>query len=244
MIRNNIKLSNRLMMSARMVTKGYSVADVGCDHAHTCIYLIKEKISPWAVAMDVRKGPLSHAEENIRQYGYEDRIVTRLSNGLEALETGETDSVIIAGMGGTLTIQILESGMEKAKKSKELILQPQSDIGSVRSFLRNNGFKIIAEDMCRELGKYYTSIKAIPDNSEKDNENLMASEDQAVFDEFGEFLIKQNNPVLTEYLEIMKTKTERVLQRICSEGSSESLEKKEYFKHYLGMVLKASDMVK
>ena len=56
--RDNIKLSERLAMSAGMVTAGSSVADVGCDHAHTCIWLVKHGGVPRAVAMDVRPGPL------------------------------------------------------------------------------------------------------------------------------------------------------------------------------------------
>ena len=233
--RDNLKLSSRLMMSAGMVAHGNSVADIGCDHAHTCIYLIKEGISPFAIAMDVRKGPLAHADANIRLYGYSDRIKTRLSDGLDALNPGETDSIIIAGMGGTLTVMILEKGIEKALSSKELILQPQSDIGMVRKFLRENGFVITAEDMCIEDGKYYNSMKAVPFPKEKKISGPM----QDVYDEFGEILLKSGNPVLKEYLLIMKRKTERVLDRIKSEGSLGSIEKREFFEKYLGLVEKA-----
>ncbi len=243
--RDNIKLSLRLMMSAKMVTHGNSVADVGCDHAHTGIYLIKEGISPFVVAMDVRKGPLTHADANIRLYGYEDRITTRLSDGLDALEKGETDSVIIAGMGGTLTVMILEKGLIKAKAAKELILQPQSDIGMVRKFLRENGFIITDEDMCKEDGKFYNSIKAVPvgmlmpDETGAVNRVDESRDLQEVYDEFGEILLKAGNPVLKEYLLIMKGKTERVLKKIRAGGSSGSHEKKEFFEKYLKIIEKA-----
>ena len=39
--------------------------------------------------MDVRKGPLSRAKEHIRQYGLEEYIQARLSDGLENLKAGE-----------------------------------------------------------------------------------------------------------------------------------------------------------
>ena len=54
------------------------------------------------IAMDVRKGPLSRAQEHIRQYGLEEYIQTRLSDGLEGLKAGEGDTLVIAGMGGPL----------------------------------------------------------------------------------------------------------------------------------------------
>ena len=243
--RDNIVLSLRLMMSAKMVAHGNSVADVGCDHAHTCIYLIKNGISPFAVAMDVRKGPLSHAYANIRLYGYEDRITTRLSDGLDALQKGETDSVIIAGMGGTMTVMILEKGLEKALAAKELILQPQSDIGMVRKFLRENGFIITDEDMCKEDGKFYNSMKAVPlkrltsTGGETYKRTKESGELQEVFDEFGEILLRSENPVLKEYLLIMKGKTERVLEKIRTGGSAGSSEKKEFFENYLKLIEKA-----
>ncbi|MBR4343011.1 MAG: SAM-dependent methyltransferase [Lachnospiraceae bacterium] len=236
MIRDNIKLSNRLMMSVRMVTTGNTVADIGCDHAHTCIYLIKEGISPRAIAMDVRKGPLAHADANIKLYGYEKKISIRLSDGLASLEAGETDSIIITGMGGTLTVQILENGIEKAAAAKELILQPQSDIGMVRCFLRKNGFVIVDEDMCIESGKFYNSIKAVQACGNKKREDNQLIE---VYDEFGEKLLKEHHPICRQYLQVMMKKTERVIKKIMDEGSEGSTDKKEFFENYLVLTKKA-----
>ena len=235
MIRDNIKLSDRLMMSVNMVTKGYSVADIGCDHAHTCIYLVKKGIAPNCVAMDVRKGPLSHADANIRLYGLEGCITTRLSDGLDSLAEGETDAVIITGIGGTLMVQILEKGLNKAAAAKELILQPQSDIGMVRRFLRENGFTVVSEAMVKETGKFYNSMKAVP-CKEKSYEECA---DQEVFDEFGRLLLEGRDPVLSEFLQVMQRKTQRVLLRIKEEGSKESMEKKVFFEHYGRLIEKA-----
>ena len=231
--RDNIKLSERLAMSAGMVTAGSSVADVGCDHAHTCIWLVKHGGVPRAVAMDVRPGPLSHAEANIRLYGLGEKIETRLSDGLEALEAGETDTIIIAGMGGTLTVQILERGLDKAKAAKELILQPQSDLGLVRRFLREHGFIITEEKMCSELGKFYTSMKVVngTDATLELSEVSDADSDilQSVYDEYGEYLLKNKNEILHEVLLILKEKNERILNRISAEGSGDSAERKGFF---------------
>ena len=192
--RDNIKLSERLAMSAGMVTAGSSVADVGCDHAHTCIWLVKHGVVPKAIAMDVRSGPLSHAEANIRLYGLDEHIKTRLSDGLDALLPGETDTIIIAGMGGTLTVQILERGLDKAKAAKELILQPQSDLGMVRRFLREHGFRIREEKMCKESGKFYTSMKVVYEEPDTDIQSSEKETDlQSVYDEFGEYLLKNKN---------------------------------------------------
>ena len=94
-----MQLSKRLSAVAGFVTPGYKVADVGCDHAFTSIYLVANHISPQVIAMDVNLGPLERAKENIEKYKVEDRIIIRRSDGIKELEPGEVDSVILAGMG-------------------------------------------------------------------------------------------------------------------------------------------------
>ena len=101
-----MQLSLRLTAIAEMVTEGNRLVDVGCDHGYLPVYLVQNKKIPTAIAMDVRKGPLSRAEEHIAQYGLLDYIETRLSDGLEALKSGEGDTLVIAGMGGPLMERI------------------------------------------------------------------------------------------------------------------------------------------
>jgi tRNA (adenine22-N1)-methyltransferase len=66
-----MQLSQRLKAVADSVTFGNQVADVGCDHAYISIYLIEHDISPQIIALDVNKGPLNRAQENIYRYGYD-----------------------------------------------------------------------------------------------------------------------------------------------------------------------------
>ena len=104
-----MELSIRLKTVAEAVTKGNRVADVGTDHGYVPIYLVKNNLSPAGIAMDVNKGPLEKAQEHIREEKIGGKIATRLGNGLAPLEPGETDTVIIAGMGGDLICKILKA---------------------------------------------------------------------------------------------------------------------------------------
>ena len=159
-MREKIVISDRMKASASMVTRGNRVCDVGCDHAFVPIYLINQGISPYVIAMDVRKGPLAQAKEHIREYGLDTYIETRLSDGLEYFEIGEADSLICAGMGGKLMMNILKKDAEKTASFKELILQPQSELQQFRYFLRSQGYMITDENMIEEGGKFYSIIKA------------------------------------------------------------------------------------
>lgn len=161
-MKGEVVLSARMEALARMVSRGGRVCDVGCDHGWVSIYLVQQGISPHVLAMDVRQGPLSRAQEHIRQQGLEAYIETRLSDGVTALETGEADTVICAGMGGRLMRRILEEGREKLAAMRELILQPQSEIAAFRAYLRRAGYVTVAEDMVYEDGKYYPMMKVAP----------------------------------------------------------------------------------
>ena len=135
-----MELSVRLQAVADMVTEGTKVADVGTDHAYIPIYLVEHDKNPSAIAMDINRGPLKKAEENISSHNLENKIETRLSDGLKQLHLGEADSVVIAGMGGGLVVKIMEEGTLHKKYVKEWILQPQSEISKVRQYLNENGY--------------------------------------------------------------------------------------------------------
>ena len=126
-----MKLSERLELVLSFVEPGESAADVGTDHGHVPVELVRRTIVKKAVAMDVRKGPLERAEEHVEEVGLSGKIELRLSDGLAKLKAGEADTVVIAGMGGKLTCRILEQGRhvwENWSEGKErLILSPQSE---------------------------------------------------------------------------------------------------------------------
>ena len=158
-------LSERLRAVASLVTPGQTLADNGTDHAYVPIRLVLDSLIPRAIAMDVNEGPLARAKENILRMGLADRIEARLSDGFEALEEGEVQCAVIAGMGGALTIRILNAFPRKVRKLDQLILQPQSELYEVRKYLAENGFRITAEDMVFEDGKYYPMMQVVPEEA-------------------------------------------------------------------------------
>ena len=156
------ELSKRLQAVADLVTPGMRLADVGTDHAYIPIYLTQNGLVPSAIAMDINKGPLERADTHILEHGLDGKIVTRLSDGLVNLKMEEADTMIAAGMGGGLVIHILNEDPAKTRSLKELILQPQSELAKVRRYLEEHRFRIVAEDMVEEDGKYYPIMKVIP----------------------------------------------------------------------------------
>lgn len=194
-------LSKRLETVANMVTKGAVVADIGCDHAYVSIYLLQHQIVKNIIAMDINKGPLQRAKENIAQAGLEERIELRLSDGAQKLSVGEVDTLVIAGMGGALMSKILSSRQEVVDECRELILQPQSEIFLVRKYLLEHGFKISEERMLIEDGKFYTIIKA---------HHGIQQYEQPIYYKYGKYLLEHKNETLREFLQREYKKTKKV----------------------------------
>ena len=189
-----VQLSKRLLAATGMVTKGNIVADVGCDHAYTSIYLCQAGIAPKVIAMDVNKGPLVGAKAHVEEAGLSEQIDIRLSDGLKKLLPGEADTVLLCGMGGLLMIKILSDYPEATASLKELILQPQSEVGEVRMFLHKQGYEITEEHMLKEDGKFYVMMRAVK------SEVPQAYETECDY-VYGKLLLEEKNPVLLEYLD-------------------------------------------
>lgn len=194
-----VELSERMQAVAGLVSGTGTAADVGCDHGYVAIWLVQNHICDKVIAMDVNKGPLERATENIRAYGLEQYIETRLSNGTQALMANEIDTLVCAGMGGKLMIQILSDGADKIRTMKELVLQPQSELQEMRRYLREQGMRIVAEDMVRDEDKFYPMMKVAV--SAAGDQTELSDWQQRMEDTYGPYLLKKEHPVLRQYLQ-------------------------------------------
>lgn len=155
-----LKLSERMLMAAKMVRSGSIAADIGTDHAYLPAWLILNNVCPSALACDVRKGPLDNARKTVESYGIENRITLRLSDGFDEISPDEAQDFIMCGMGGTLMEELVSRTEWLKDKSKRLIVQPQSHSEDIRRFFVQNGFEILLEDACTDGGKLYCAMAA------------------------------------------------------------------------------------
>lgn len=219
-------LSDRMKAVVGLVQPCRSIADIGCDHGYVAIELVRNNLCQHVIAMDVHKGPLERARDNIKFYKMQDFIETRLSDGTKALYINEVEGIICAGMGGKLTISILEQGRELIREMKQVILQPQSEINEVRAYLRKIGFAIEKEDMIYEDGKYYPMMRALPKTfyeipfesskmSKKEQERFVR-----VQDTYGYCLLKMSHPILKKYLQAQKKNLENIRRNLLEQKQS------------------------
>ncbi len=220
----DVNLSKRMEAVVNMVSpQSFTIADVGCDHAYVSIALVQRKKASKVIAMDVRTGPLDIAKKNVSEAGFSDTIDIRLGDGLEKLEPGEADGIIIAGMGGLLMKGILERGihiLNVREKAPTLILQPQSDLKEVRIFLQAHAYHIVCESMLVEDGKYYTIIKAEPDGVSayaESGERVQTFAEKPYSEEewvYGRCNLVTHSEVLLEFLKKEQTVLQRILEKV------------------------------
>lgn len=243
-----MELSNRLQAVADLLDCHEAIADIGCDHGFVSIYLIESKKASKVLAMDVNKGPLERAMEHINEKQLSTYIETRLSDGANAIrfvEDGdgasktEVQAALIAGMGGRLMIRILQDSMDKFTCMDEFVLQPQSEIPKVRQFIRDMGYYIEKENMILEDGKYYPMMKAVPlSNADRMKEDVpqkikdrLEQESfslQDLYDEYGEYLLKNRNEVLLQFLRYEKELYSGILKKLMqTETSKGEIRQKE-----------------
>lgn len=167
-------LSPRLLAAAEMVRPGARAADIGTDHGYLAVWLTLSGRCPSCLACDLRPGPLARAAQTVRSYGAEALVPLRLSDGLDAVSPGETDDIVVAGMGGELIAALVTRCRWLRDPGKRLVLQPMTSQPELRRALARNGFSIQKEAAAREGKKYYVILSAAYTGEVREPDELFA----------------------------------------------------------------------
>ena len=160
-----MRLSKRIYALANNVIDGDSIADIGTDHGYVPMLLLKQGRSPRVIMSDISEGSLAKARETFTACMLNDKVSEsdfRIGDGLQTIEAGEVDELIIAGLGGHTIKNILADDETKSKSFKRLILQPRKHSGTLRYYLYTHGWDIDSETLAEE-GKFACEIiTAVP----------------------------------------------------------------------------------
>lgn len=158
--KENLNLTPRLQAIADRVPEGARFTDIGTDHGHLPLWLLRAGRLQTAIACDLREGPLDHARENAKFHGLSDGVSFRLAAGLDAVRAEECDTISIAGMGGETIAGILENAPWTAQGAHTLLLQPMTMLPQLRQWLWAHGYHIHEETICREGKRFYVILTA------------------------------------------------------------------------------------
>ncbi|WP_026589901.1 tRNA (adenine(22)-N(1))-methyltransferase [Bacillus sp. UNC437CL72CviS29] len=218
---NEVKLSKRLEEVVREIPVGSTVADIGSDHAYLPCYTIINNIATKAVAGEVVDGPFRSAQATVAESGLQEKVDVRKGNGLAVITPGEVDVITIAGMGGALIRDILESGKEKLSGVTRLILQPNIAAHHIREWFIENGWELIHEKIIKEDGKIYEILVG-----EKGDPLTPYHEDKQAELFIGPFLMKEKSNAFVEKWENELKNFQNILKQLERATESEDTKAK------------------
>lgn len=184
-----MNIGDRLEAIGKLVPNGCVLADIGTDHAYLPVWLLEQGKIASAIAGDIAEGPCLAAKNTVSMYGMKGKVEVRLGSGLKVLQAGEADCIAIAGMGASTMIEILEADMPLAVEAKRLVLQPMAGAASLRKWLIQNGWCIVAEDLVAD-GRHLYEIMAVERGKSE------AFSDAVL--EIGPSLIEAKHPLLAQ----------------------------------------------
>jgi tRNA (adenine22-N1)-methyltransferase len=193
----DLALGPRLDAIAGLIAPGRPFADIGSDHGRLPTALVLRGVVPWALACDRAERPLARARLTARRNGAADRVHPRLGEGLAALELGEVETAVIAGMGGPTIGGILAAEPARARSLRRLILQPNHGHEVVRRCLAAHALALVDERLVLDGGRFYTVLVAEPGEPPDWDQPGPAG---AAAWQIGPHLLRRGGPLLARHL--------------------------------------------
>lgn len=151
-----------LLESLILERPGQRLVDIGADHASLPIRLMKAEVYKRVLVTDIRPGPLENARKRAAEADLNQGFESCLADGLDGIEVGGGDLLLISGLGGETLASILEAHPQKAKRVSRLILQPQSREEVLRQSLVHLGLPLSDERCVQEGGQVYLILVSDP----------------------------------------------------------------------------------
>lgn len=163
------KLSPRLHSLFAMVDKSYDeIWDLCCDHGYLGMALMEDDACDTLHFVD--RVPtiiedLSNTLETIPLLTKTKATFNAMDAKVVELNQGKKNLVIIAGLGGKATIEMICTVVSKNGKT-DFLIQPKHHLFEVRTGLIDLGYRIKSEELVTENGRFYENLLVGVEGSE------------------------------------------------------------------------------
>ena len=201
-------LPPRLRAVADLVPAGAAIVDVGAGAGQLSLWLLGSGRVPAVIAVE-REGAVGRElARRARPRG----LSVRSGDGLRALRGSDrAETLVISGLGARSMLRVLDTGGERTRLLRRLVLQPQTEAGLLRSRLVKRGFAIVNERMALERGRFYTVIAAERRPATGPPAHPTLSEDDLL--QAGPCLVRSGSPVVRAYWIQVQQRTGRLVDR-------------------------------
>ena len=180
---------NRIEAIYSFINIDDKVVDVGCDQAKLSLMLAKR--NQHSIACDISINVINKAKENIKS----PLIDLRVSNGLENIEIGEADTLVLSGMGTYTIIEILKNTTLRFKK---IITISNNYHDTLREKLNELNYIVEEELIIKENNKYYNLILFTEGNRKYSEEEILLGlnhKDKNLYNEYLKYLLEKYNDI-------------------------------------------------
>lgn len=146
----------RIAFIADLINHAQNIVDVGSDHAYLAKILLLNNKAQHVTNIEINKGPLENGINNLAKNNLLQQTTNILNNGFKDLILEKTyDYCVIAGMGATSIIEILD---QNKNQIKNFILQPNTQSYKLRKYLNEHSYQIKIEHIFVENKIFYEII--------------------------------------------------------------------------------------
>ena len=168
----------RLSAVLSLIKEGETLCDVGTDHGKLPVAALLSGRAKSAIATDISDKSLSKARILAEREGVP--LLCRCGDGLTPLSKGETDVVVIAGMGGAEIVRILSNAPCVFSR---YIFVPHRDAPLVRRYLRDSN-ACITHDIAVKEGKHFYFVIEANFSSPWQERSLYFGREGSAFEEY------------------------------------------------------------
>ncbi|NLA78231.1 MAG: SAM-dependent methyltransferase [Erysipelothrix sp.] len=195
-------LSKRLATIYKWINQGDVIADIGTDHGYLIAALVADQVCPKAFGVDNKPGPLQQAAKVMKAYHLEADVELTLAMPDHAYH--HVDGWVIAGLGYETITKIIDEHFQSIKKLKYVIIQSNTKVAQLRSYLQSKNLHIVDEKLVFDEF-YYPMIKVRYQNEPyrlKEVEKLLGpvllKDKVHPFNDYCEHIISQIDGILNE----------------------------------------------
>lgn len=157
------KLSKRLSYIAKFIdNNGGHFYDLCCDHGQLGLFVLKNYSFKTYNLIDQVPDIINNLSSSLKDSDIPNSNFLNLiclDATMLRIVNSNQNIIVMAGIGGELTIRIIANLLNQITEKDILILSPHNNLLKVRTYLRDNGFSLIAEGLVEDNNKFYEVIK-------------------------------------------------------------------------------------
>lgn len=196
-------MTRRIEKISSYITYGEKVIDVGCDSALLSSLLASREI--YSIASDLRSNIIENAKKRVDKEKLK-YISFRVGNGITLTEEENDYTLVMAGMGAYLMIDILKN---TNKRFKKIITISNNNHEMLRREFLHSGYIVDKEEIIKEKGKFYNLIIFKEGELEYTEEELLLGKNHQnikLFKEKNQMLINKYTKILNNIVDKEKRK--------------------------------------